>query len=242
MGKIAQQGPEPRLWTCLAIWDSTLDAWPSNGTWKFCRGRNGPRRESKPETATKSSNLSAAVRGRSSEFRFLRADAPSFASSSRGRRGKSLKHAAGTARARPRECRSFRAGGLFPDCSKASEFSLRRVFSESARKIRNPARPPQSPAFHLLPPCPSRRPAVRKPAVCSLIQCRGLLAEDRAEFPRAPGRFVSATIPAARGSRSEARRERPRSGTASGRAPAERSFRSVFREPARRLLPEGRVL
>src|SRR5216684_5795795 len=242
MGKIAQQGPEPRLWTCLAIWDSTPDAWPSNGTWKFCRGRNGPKPKSQPETASKSCNLSAAVRGRSSEFRFLRADAPSFASSSRGRHGELLKRAAGTARARPRECRSFRAGELFPDCSKANEFSLRRVFSESARKIRNPARPPRSPAFHLLPPCPSRRPAVRKPAVCSSARCRGLLAEDRAEFPRSSGRLFSATIRAARGSRSGARQERPRSGTASARAPAERSFRSVFREPARPLLPESRVL
>src|SRR5258706_3714280 len=141
-----------------------------------------------------------------------------------------------------REYRTFRAAELFPDCSKANEFSLRQVFSEFARKIRNRARRPRSPESHLLPPCPSRRPAVRRPAVCSSSRCRGLPAEDRAELPKMPGRFFSVIIRVARGSRNEARQGRRRSSTASGRARGEQSFRSGFREPARPLLPAGRGL
>src|SRR3981189_3540088 len=36
-------------------------AWRSSETWKFCRGRNGRKRWSRPATATKSCNLSAGV-------------------------------------------------------------------------------------------------------------------------------------------------------------------------------------
>src|SRR6266478_2795673 len=130
------------------------------------------------------------------------------------------------ARAPRRERQSFRAAALFPDCSKADGSSLRRVFSEFARRIRNRAHPPRTPAFRWLPPCPCRRPP----------------GEDRAGFPSMLVQFSSATIPVARGSRSAATRERRRSGTANGRAPAARFFHLIFREPAQPLLPVGRAL
>src|SRR6266567_2634675 len=157
-------------------------------------------------------------------------------------RGKFLKRAAGTARARPRECRTFQAGALFPDCSKAAGFESRPVFSEFVRKNRSRARLRQNPAFHLLPPCPCHYPAVRTRAACSSDRCRALPAEDIAEFPKVLDQFFLVTVRAARGSRSAATRERLRSSTASERAPAARSFRSGCRAPAQWLLPAGRCL
>src|SRR5205807_8115185 len=101
------------------------DAWPSNATWKSCHGRNGLKRESRPETATRSCNLSAAVRNLSPGFRLLPAGAPFCVFSSLGRREKFLKCAAGMARARLREYQRFQACELLLDCWKAYEFSLR---------------------------------------------------------------------------------------------------------------------
>src|SRR5712692_1194763 len=154
-------------------------------------------------------------------------------------RGKFLKLAAGTARARPRECRTFQAGALFPDCSKAAGFESRPVFSEFARKNRSRARRRQNPAFRSLPPCPCHCLAVRRLAACSSSRCRGLPAEDTAEFPKVLGQFFLVTVRAARGSHTAATRERLRSSTASERVPAARSFRSGSRAPAQWLLPAG---
>ena len=51
------RSPAPEWRTCFASWVWMLDAWPSNEIWKYFPGRDGRKRLSKGETATKSCNL-----------------------------------------------------------------------------------------------------------------------------------------------------------------------------------------
>src|SRR5579859_78066 len=154
----------------------------------------------------------------------LRAGGPFYFFSSADRPGKFSKRAAGTRRAEPREFRTSPTGELFPDCSRAGEFSWRLVFSRFEPKNRNPERRLRIPTIRWPRPCPSLHPAADRREACSSGRCRGPLGASTTRHQPQPGRSSAAKARAARGNHTAAKQARRPSGTANGRGRVERFF------------------